>query len=57
MTCEQVCVVNVDEENNEGVCDDVLDMKKIITHFLYLRTTSFAGVLSSTDWPSRFHMI
>jgi hypothetical protein len=26
-----VCVVIVDEGNNEGVCDDVLDMEKIIT--------------------------
>jgi hypothetical protein len=32
MTCERVCVlVNVDEGNNEGVCDDVLDMEKIVT--------------------------
>jgi hypothetical protein len=26
-----VYVVNVDEGNNEGVCDDVLDMEKIVT--------------------------
>jgi hypothetical protein len=26
-----VCVVNVDEGNDEGVCDDVLDMEKIVT--------------------------
>jgi hypothetical protein len=32
MTCEQVCVlVDVDEGNNEGVCDDMLDMEKIVT--------------------------
>jgi hypothetical protein len=24
-------LVNVDEGNNEGVCDDVLDMEKIVT--------------------------
>jgi hypothetical protein len=26
-----VCVVDVDEGNNEGVCDDVLGMEKIVT--------------------------
>jgi hypothetical protein len=26
-----VLLVNVDEGNNEGVCDDVLDMEKIAT--------------------------
>jgi hypothetical protein len=26
-------MVNVDEGNNEGVCDDVLDMEKIVTHY------------------------
>jgi hypothetical protein len=26
-----VCVVNVDKGNNKGVCDDMLDMEKIIT--------------------------
>jgi hypothetical protein len=32
MTCERVCMwVDVDEGNNEGVYDDVLDMEKIIT--------------------------
>jgi hypothetical protein len=32
MTCEQVCVlVDVDEGNNEGVCNDMLDMEKIVT--------------------------
>jgi hypothetical protein len=37
MICEQVCVlVNIDEENNEGVCDDVLDMEKIVTDWLLM---------------------
>jgi hypothetical protein len=27
-----VYVVDVDEGNNEGVCDDMLDMEKIITN-------------------------
>jgi hypothetical protein len=26
-----VLLVNVDEGNDEGVCDDVLDMEKIVT--------------------------
>jgi hypothetical protein len=26
-----VCVVNIDEGNSEGVCDDMLDMEKIVT--------------------------
>jgi hypothetical protein len=26
-----VLLVDVDEGNNEGVCDDVLDMEKIVT--------------------------
>jgi hypothetical protein len=33
-----VCVVDIDEGNNEGVCDDVLDMEKIVT-LLYLQVT------------------
>jgi hypothetical protein len=36
MTCERVCVlVDVDEGNNKGVYDDVLDMEKIVTDQLY----------------------
>jgi hypothetical protein len=36
MTCERVCVlVDVDEGNNEGVCDDVLGYGKIVTVTLY----------------------
>jgi hypothetical protein len=34
-----VCVVDVDEGNNEGVCDDVLDMEKIITWVLEISKT------------------
>jgi hypothetical protein len=30
-----VCVVNVDEGSNEGVCDDVLDMEKIVTEWMF----------------------
>jgi hypothetical protein len=33
MTCERVYVL-VDEGNNEGVCDDVLDMEKIVTNIV-----------------------
>jgi hypothetical protein len=32
MTCERVCVlVDMDEGNDDGVGDDVLDMEKIVT--------------------------
>jgi hypothetical protein len=38
MTCEQVCVlVDVDEGNNERVCNDVLDMEKIVTQAMLER--------------------
>jgi hypothetical protein len=29
-----VLLVNIDEGNNKGVCDDVLDMEKIVTESL-----------------------
>jgi hypothetical protein len=31
---ECVCRFDVDEGNNEGVGDDVLDMEKIVTHLI-----------------------
>jgi hypothetical protein len=48
MTCEWVCVlVDIDEGNNEGVCDDVLDMEKIVT------TTSISKKVMSAKPHSR----
>jgi hypothetical protein len=39
MTCERVCVlVDVDGGNDEGVCDDVLDMEKIVTVVVTVET-------------------
>jgi hypothetical protein len=35
-----VLLVDVGEGNNEGVCDDVLDMEKIVTWCLCLGNTN-----------------
>jgi hypothetical protein len=44
-----VCVVDVDEGNNEGVYDDVLDMEKIITR--YIRWSRICGKLRRMVGP------
>jgi hypothetical protein len=42
-----VLLVDVDEGNNEGVCDDVLDMEKIITDLV--KGSCFDCVLIDID--------
>jgi hypothetical protein len=42
--------VDVDEGNNKGVCDDVLDMEKIITQRPMRLDTPFSEVDSDNDY-------
>jgi hypothetical protein len=37
-------VVDIDEGNNEGVCDDVLDMEKIVTSVVVVERKSLSKI-------------